>query len=155
MWLERSRMPPALPSISATLQVNTMDLTTLITACTLTVDPNIMHALTWHQSGGEPWAFSVWGQRHPQVLKSIEDAVRAARDTPPSTVVIRVGLCDERGLSNGASSCLSSQVSSAWTSVSVTRRALSISNSTDQPAAFFSVLSRPVAAGALLSAQRP
>jgi hypothetical protein len=27
-WLERSRMPPSLPSISATLQVNTMDLAT-------------------------------------------------------------------------------------------------------------------------------
>ena len=69
-----------------------MDLTTLITACTLTVDPNIMHALTWHQSGGEPWAFSVSGQHHPQVLKSMEDAVRAARDTQPNTVIIRVGL---------------------------------------------------------------
>ena len=69
-----------------------MDLTTLITACTLTVDPNIMHALTWHQSGGEPWAFSVSGQHHPQVLPSMEDAVRAARDTQPDTVVIRVGL---------------------------------------------------------------
>jgi hypothetical protein len=68
-----------------------MDLTTLITACTLTVDPKIMHALTWHQSGGEPWAFSVSGQ-HLQVLKSMEDAVRAARDTQPNTVVIRVGL---------------------------------------------------------------
>jgi hypothetical protein len=89
MWLERSRMPPGLPSISAT-QVNTMDLTTLITACTLTIDPKIMHALTWHQSGGEPWAFSVSGQH--QVLKSMEDAVRAARDTQPNTVVIRAGL---------------------------------------------------------------
>src|SRR5215467_5017654 len=58
------------------LEVNTMDLTTLITACTLTVDPKIIHALTWHQSGGEPWAFSVPGQHHPQVLKSMEDAVR-------------------------------------------------------------------------------
>ncbi len=33
-----------------------MDLATLFTACTLTVDPKIMYALTWHQSGGEPWA---------------------------------------------------------------------------------------------------
>jgi hypothetical protein len=72
------------------LEVNTMDLTTLITACTLTIDAKIMHALTWHQSGGEPWAFWVSGQH--QVLKSMQDAVRAARDTQPSTVVIRVGL---------------------------------------------------------------
>jgi hypothetical protein len=62
-----------------------MDLTTLITACTLTVDPKIMHALTWHQSGGEPWAFSMSGQHHP-LLRSMEDAVRAARDTQPNTV---------------------------------------------------------------------
>jgi hypothetical protein len=76
----------------ATLGVNTMDLTTLIIACTLAIDPKIMHALTWHQSGGEPWAFSVSGQHPPQVLKSMQDAVRAARDTQPDTVVIRVGL---------------------------------------------------------------
>jgi hypothetical protein len=69
-----------------------MDLTTLITACALTVDPKIMHALTWHQSGGEPWVFSVSGQLHPQVFRNIEDAVRAARDTQPNTVIIRVGL---------------------------------------------------------------
>ena len=66
-------MPPGLPLVS-TLEVNTMDLTTLITACALTVDPKIMHALIWHQSGGEPWAFSVSGQRQPQVLRNIEDA---------------------------------------------------------------------------------
>jgi hypothetical protein len=35
-----------------TVEVNIMDLTTLITACALTVDPKIMHALIWHQSGG-------------------------------------------------------------------------------------------------------
>jgi hypothetical protein len=81
----------------ATLEVNTMDLTTLITACTLTVDPKIMHALTWHQSGGEPWAFSVSGQHRPQVLRSTEDAVRAARDTQPNAVVIRVGLTGPPG----------------------------------------------------------
>jgi hypothetical protein len=51
-----------------------------------------MRAVTWHQSGGEPWAFSVSGQHHPQVLKSMEDPVRAARDTQPSGVVIRIGL---------------------------------------------------------------
>jgi hypothetical protein len=27
-----------------------------------------------HKSGGEPWAFSVSGQHHPQVLRSMEDA---------------------------------------------------------------------------------
>jgi hypothetical protein len=45
--------------MSFTLEVNTMALTKLITSCALTVDPKIMHALIWHQSGGEPWLFSV------------------------------------------------------------------------------------------------
>ena len=35
-----------------------MDLVTLVTACALSVDPKLMHALVWHQSGGEPWAVS-------------------------------------------------------------------------------------------------
>jgi hypothetical protein len=69
-----------------------MDLTTLITVCTLTVDPKTMHALIWHQSGGEPWAFSVSGQRQPQVLRSMADAVAAVRSTEPDDVAIRVGL---------------------------------------------------------------
>ena len=36
-----------------------MDLITLVATCALTVDPKLMHALVWHQSGGEPWSFSV------------------------------------------------------------------------------------------------
>jgi hypothetical protein len=56
-----------------------------------------------------------------------------------------ISFCDERGPSNSASSFLLSQVSSTWTSVSVTRRVLSISNSTDQPASLFGLLRRPVA----------
>jgi hypothetical protein len=36
-----------------------MDLVTLVTACALGVEPKLMHALVWHQSGGEPWAASV------------------------------------------------------------------------------------------------
>ena len=92
MRLERFPHAARLAFHVATLQVNTMDLTTLITACSLTVDPKIMHALTWHQSGGEPWAVSVSGQHRPQVLRTMEDAVRTARDTQPNTLDIRVGL---------------------------------------------------------------
>jgi hypothetical protein len=88
----RPTMPPRLPLVSSTLEVNTMDLTTLITACALTVDPKIMHALIWHQSGGEPWAFSVSGQRQPQVLRNMEDAIGAARGIQPENIAIRVGL---------------------------------------------------------------
>jgi hypothetical protein len=40
-----------------------VDLIALVTACSLTVDPKLMHALVWHQSGGEPWSFSVPGER--------------------------------------------------------------------------------------------
>jgi hypothetical protein len=90
-------MPPGLPLVSVILEVNTMDLTTLITACALTVDPKIMHALIWHQSGGEPWAFSVSGQRQPQVLRNMEDAIGAARGIQPENIAIRVGLAGVPG----------------------------------------------------------
>jgi hypothetical protein len=69
-----------------------MDLTTLVTACALTVDPKIMHALIWHQSGGEPWSFTVPGVRQPQVFRDVRDAVDAAHDTYPANVAIRIGL---------------------------------------------------------------
>src|SRR6266481_2194522 len=69
-----------------------MDLVTLVTACALTVEPKIMHALIWHQSGGEPWSFTVPGERQPQVYRTVRDAVRAARDTQSRDTTIRVGL---------------------------------------------------------------
>jgi len=82
-----------------------MDLTTLITACALTVDPTVMHALIWHQSGGEPWSFSVSGQRHPQVLRSMGDAVSAARETHPD-VAIRLGLAGLPGTPQSVSATM-------------------------------------------------
>ena len=45
-----------------------MDLVTLVTACALSVDPKLMHALVWHQSGGEPWAVSRAGRSEPARL---------------------------------------------------------------------------------------
>jgi hypothetical protein len=69
-----------------------MDLTTLVTACALAVDPKIMHAVIWHQSGGEPWSFTVPGMRQPQVFRDVSDAVDAAHDTYPAGVAIRIGL---------------------------------------------------------------
>jgi hypothetical protein len=69
-----------------------MDLTTLVTACALAVDPKIMHALIWHQSGGEPWSFTVAGVHQPQVFRDVKDAVHAAHDTYPADVAIRIGL---------------------------------------------------------------
>ena len=56
-----------------------MDLVTLVTACALTVDPKLMHALVWHQSGGEPWAISVQGEPNPSVYPNMNDAIRETR----------------------------------------------------------------------------
>jgi hypothetical protein len=51
-----------------------------------------MHALIWHQSGGEPWSFTVAGVHQPQVFRDVKDAVDAAHDTYPADVTIRIGL---------------------------------------------------------------
>lgn len=67
-----------------------MDLVTLVTACALAVDPKLMHALVWHQSGGEPWAISVQGEPSPRIYSSIDLAIREAR--AESRAVLRVGL---------------------------------------------------------------
>ena len=56
-----------------------MDLVTLVTACALAVDPKLMHALVWHQSGGEPWAVSVQGEPNPRVYSSLDEAIRETR----------------------------------------------------------------------------
>jgi hypothetical protein len=69
-----------------------MDLSTLVTACVLAVDPAIMHALIWHQSGGEPWSFTVPGERQPQVYRTARDAVQAAREIQSTETTIRIGL---------------------------------------------------------------
>src|ERR1700674_2478729 len=69
-----------------------MDLVTLVAACGLTADPKLMHALIWHQSGGEPWSFSVTGERQPQVYRSAREAVREVQTAFPQGVPIRVGL---------------------------------------------------------------
>ena len=69
-----------------------MDLVTLIAACALSVEPKIMHALIFEQSGGEPWSFSVPGESLPRALPTIEDAIREARATHLDGARIRVGL---------------------------------------------------------------
>ena len=75
-----------------------MDLVTLVTACALAVDPKLMHALVWHQSGGEPWAISVQGEPNPRIYSSMDLAIREARTE--SRAVVRVGLA---GLSMASS----------------------------------------------------
>jgi len=78
-----------------------MDLLTLVTACALTVEPKVMHALIWQQSGGEPWSFSVQGQGWPRVFPTLQDAIREAQTSLPSGGRVRVGLA---GLSSDARS---------------------------------------------------
>jgi hypothetical protein len=69
-----------------------VDLITLVAACALTVDPKVMHALIWHQSGGEPWSFSVPGERQPYVYRSAKKAVAETRRIAPTELPIRIGL---------------------------------------------------------------
>ena len=68
-----------------------MDLVTLVTACALTVDPKLMHALVWHQSGGEPWAIAVQDEPNPRVYSSMNDAIRETRSGSVRGIV-RAGL---------------------------------------------------------------
>jgi hypothetical protein len=69
-----------------------VDLITLVAACSLTVDPKVMHALIWHQSGGEPWSFSVPGERRPYVYRSAKEALVEAHRSAPTGLPIRIGL---------------------------------------------------------------
>jgi hypothetical protein len=68
-----------------------MDLVTLVTACALGVEPKLMHALVWHQSGGEPWAVSVQGETLPRAYPSMREAISETRTFSAGNTV-RVGL---------------------------------------------------------------
>jgi hypothetical protein len=69
-----------------------MDLVTLVTACALGVEPKLMHALVWQQSGGEPWAVSVPSEPMPRVYSSMQQAISEMRTDSPATGIVRVGL---------------------------------------------------------------
>ena len=69
-----------------------MDLMTLVTACALNVEPKVMHALIWQQSGGEPWSFSVPAENQPRVFPTMQDAIREARAARADGGRIGVGL---------------------------------------------------------------
>ena len=72
-----------------------MDLVTLVTACALAVDPKLMHAIVWHQSGGEPWAVSVQAEPNPRVYQSMTDAIKEAQ-SEPALGHVRIGLAGVR-----------------------------------------------------------
>src|SRR5713226_8594397 len=69
-----------------------MDIVTLVTACALTADPKLMHALIWQQSRGEPWSFSVPDESRSRVYSTLQDAIREARVMRPDGAHIRIGL---------------------------------------------------------------
>ena len=84
-----------------------MDLVTLVATCTLAVDPKLTRALIWHQSGGEPWSFSVSGERQPHLYRSAREAVAEALRSAPSDLPIRIGLT---GLAVNSGSATSAMV---------------------------------------------
>ena len=69
-----------------------MDLVTLVTACALSVEPKLMHALIWHQSGGEPWAVAVQNEPMSRVYSNMQDAVSEVHPISIASDTVRVGL---------------------------------------------------------------
>jgi hypothetical protein len=69
-----------------------MDLVTLVMACALSVEPKLMHALIWHQSGGELWAVAVQNEPMPRVYSSMQEAVSEAHSASVMNDTVRVGL---------------------------------------------------------------
>src|SRR5260370_33326794 len=63
---------------------------TLMAACALTIDPEIMDAPIWHQSGSEPWSFGALGERRPQVYRTFGDTVRVVHAKHKDDVTIRI-----------------------------------------------------------------
>jgi hypothetical protein len=66
-----------------------MDLVTLVTACALMVDPKFMHALIWHQSGGEPCSFTVPEERQRRSIK--KSSTPSVPYTPPTQPTLQSG----------------------------------------------------------------
>jgi hypothetical protein len=83
-----------------------VDLIALVAACSLTVDPKLMHALVWHQSGGEPWSFSVPGERQPYIWRSAQQAVAEAHRRARRGLPISIGLTGLRVDSDAATLAL-------------------------------------------------
>jgi hypothetical protein len=75
-----------------------MDLVTLAAVTALGISPKPIHAFVWHQSGGDPWSFSVPINR--RTCSTMHDAFRAARtsDTDDGTIHL-----DLAGLRTGSS----------------------------------------------------
>jgi len=83
-----------------------MDLVTLVTACALGVEPKLMHALVWQQSGGESWAVSVPNEPMPRVYSSMQQAISETRTASVATGIVRVGLAGLPAAPSKASSAM-------------------------------------------------
>ncbi len=68
-----------------------MDLATLVTACSLSLDPKLVQALVWHNSRGSPWTIGHLNEPLPRVFSSSIAALADARRTPPDQA-LRIGL---------------------------------------------------------------
>ncbi|HLN10193.1 MAG TPA: hypothetical protein VK281_14715 [Xanthobacteraceae bacterium] len=69
-----------------------MDLVTLVTVCALGVEPKLMHALVWHQSGGDPWSFSLPGDPDRRTYSTMQDVIREVGALGADGGTVRVGL---------------------------------------------------------------
>lgn len=68
-----------------------MDLATLVTACSLTLDPKLVQALVWHASRGAPWTIGHVDEPRPRVFPSSSAALADAHRAPPDQM-LRIGL---------------------------------------------------------------
>jgi hypothetical protein len=68
-----------------------MDLVTLVAACSLGIQPNVIHAFVWHQSGAEPWSFLVPGESQLRIYPTLREALREAQHVP-HRATLRIGL---------------------------------------------------------------
>lgn len=68
-----------------------IDLATLVTMCSLGVNPDVMRSLVWHTSRGQPWSFGVHGDAAPRAFATLDEAHDAALLVRPQGP-IRIGL---------------------------------------------------------------
>ena len=75
-----------------------MDLLTLVSVCSIALEPAMMHSLIWHESRGEPWSYRVPGEGLSYAFPSMSEAIEAAREAQSEVqaddrfATIRVGL---------------------------------------------------------------
>lgn len=69
-----------------------MDLVSVIAACAMGYDAQVMHALVWNESRGAPWSFRTEVVGEPRVFRTRPEAVRQARRARSGGGALRIGL---------------------------------------------------------------